>query len=135
MNKTVKYILVSLGIVGLLVAIQVGIILYRVEFEKTELETYLSPDQAHQLVIYQIGEPDWPFGPAHGRFVLREGYKTVSQYNFSVANDGGSAHSGNFSVHWQEDRVCIVVNGEEQRDVTYQLFFDGRTTETFRRLI
>lgn len=43
--------------------------------------------------MYQsVGEPDWPFGYSHARFVLKHDGSTVTKYKFDVANDGGILH-------------------------------------------
>lgn len=129
MKKWVKYTLVFLGALAILLTVQMGTIVYQVNYAKTKLDTYTSSDGAHRLVIYEIGEPDWPFGATHCRFVLSRGDKVVKKYNFSIADDGARAGSGNFSVRWQDDRVTVVVSGTEQRDTAYHLFFDGTVEE------
>lgn len=118
--------LIFIVALGILIADSLGAILYKTEIERNEIEAYMSDDGEHELVIYQIGEPDWSFGSTHCRFVLSSENKIISEYNFLISNDGAPARSSNFAVNWYDDRVVIIVNGEEQRDEAYNLFFDGR---------
>lgn len=74
-----------------------------------------SKDGRHNLVIYEVGKPDWPFGSAH--------YKVYGPATFDVdvADDGGD---GFFSVDWKEHSVVISFDGSEQGPSVYELPFE-----------
>lgn len=83
-------------------------------------------------MIYSVGEPDFPFGAAHGRLVLKGKEKTVAYRSFEVANDGARFYDGDLETTWYIDRVEVVVSGSEQRDELVTLRFNGQTSS--RRL-
>lgn len=76
-------------------------------------------------MLQAVGEPDWPFGSASGRLVLKEGNDKISQTNFELYNDGGSIHSSCWEVTWYEDYVEVILSGDEQFDEQITLYFDG----------
>lgn len=110
---------------ALLVVILFGGIKYRTDYAKTQIKEEYSGDKQYILAIYMIGEPDWPFGATHCRFELRKGGKRITQYPFSIQNDGAMAHEGNFRIIWEKEKVSVVVSGEEQEDQTYVMYFNG----------
>ena len=133
--KTIGEFLVKILCLFLLVVIFVGVFLIVIfiddtTFAEKELATYYSEDGTYQLVIYEIGEPEWPFGPATGRLVLSTENSQISKTDVDVANDGGHTHSEDFDVSWSEDHVTVVVHGQEMYDKTYTLYFDGKTEFT-----
>ena len=79
------------------------------------------------MTLIEIGEPVWPFGPAAGRLVLKEGNTTISQTDFELRNDGCSIGSNDWAVTWNEDHAEVVLSGEEQFDEQILLYFDGTT--------
>jgi len=102
--------------------------LYPMEFKKTEVAQFQSPDGEYVLYVYQIGEPAWPFGPTDGRFVLKKEKRNVVNLNFAVADDGAALHQCNISeTVWEEDCVRVYINGSEQEDRLYMLYYDGKT--------
>ena len=72
-----------------------------------------------------LKEPEWPFGSASGRLVLKEGKDKISQTDFELHNDGASISSSCWKVTWHEDYVEIILSGEEQFDEQVILYFDG----------
>ena len=91
-----------------------------------------SPDGDYELVIYSVGDPDFPFGAAHGRLVLKGKEKTVAYRSFEVANDGARFDESDLKTTWYIDRVEVVVSGSEQRDELVTMRFNGQTSS--RRL-
>ena len=85
----------------------------------------VSPDGKYELTLQAVGEPDWPFGSASGRLVLKEGEDKISQTDFELHNDGGSFTSNCWKVTWYEDHVEVILSGEEQFDEQVILYFDG----------
>ena len=65
MKKKVLTALLIIETVLLTVILIFG--LFRFNTGKTEKEVYrqMSEDGSQNVVIYEVGEPDWPFGKAH----------------------------------------------------------------------
>lgn len=106
-------------------ALLFGGITYRTTYAKTEIMSVSSTDGQYKLFVYMIGEPDWPFGATHCRFDLMNADKRITRYPFDIHDDGATAHENNFDISWEEDYVMIIVSGSEQKDIFYQLSFDG----------
>lgn len=106
-------------------ALLVGGLKYRTTYAKTEILSVSSIDGQYTLFVYMIGEPDWPFGATHCRFDLMNADKRITRYPFDIHDDGATAHENNFDISWEEDYVTIIVSGSEQKDIVYQLSFDG----------
>ena len=77
-----------------------------------------------------MGEPDWPFGATHYRFILRREGRQILGRAFSIQDDGAVARADNFAVRWRADGVQVVVSGSEQGDRVYALGFDGSAEES-----
>ena len=125
MKRIVSSALIALGIFLILLLLLIGGFKYRTEYAKTEVGTYYSDDQDYKLLIYQIGEPQFPFGPGKCRFVLSKDDKRINRTDILLLNDGKWPHPENFNVSWASDHVSIVAKGEEQEEVTYILYYDG----------
>lgn len=93
--------------------------------KKVTVDISNSSDGQHELVLQAIGEPEWPFGSASGRLVLKEGKDKISQTDFELHNDGASISSNCWKVTWHEDYVEIILSGEEQFEEQVILYFDG----------
>lgn len=132
MNKIAKYVVIIAGILVMVVLLPLGYVRYKTRYETEQISTSMSPDGDYELVIYSVGEPDFPFGAAHGRLVLKGKEKTVAYMPFEVANDGARFYDGDLETTWYGDRVEVVVSGSEQRDELMTLRFDGQTSS--RRL-
>ena len=130
-NSTViKIILGGLVIIIALFMILVGGIIYTVKYKIHDIDSKLSPDGTYELILQQVGDPDWPFGSTHARVILKNGNNIITKYKFDVHNDGGNISKGSWSVDWNEDSVECVLYGEEQSDQLYRIFFDGSNTES-----
>lgn len=132
MNKIAKYVVIIAGILVMVVLLPLGYVRYKTRYKAEQISTSMSPDGDYELVIYSVGEPDFPFGAAHGRLVLKGKEKTVAYMPFEVANDGARFYDGDLETTWYGDRVEVVVSGSEQRDELMTLCFDGQTSS--RRL-
>ena len=51
----------------------------------------------------------------------------IAKYSFDVANDGANVRSDSWQVAWKENCIEAVISGEEQSDIRYILYFDGKT--------
>ena len=113
----------------LLIVFLYGGIRYKTCYAKNKVLSEVSHDGQYELLIYMIGEPDWPFGSAHCRFDLIKSGKRVIKYPFDVCSDGAFVHADNFHIVWNTDNVTVTVSGEEQDDKVYILYFDGSVPE------
>lgn len=122
-----RIVLGILGTVSLLIVILVGSLTYITSYKVNNVDSSVSSDGKFELLFQQIGDPDFPFGYTHTRLVLKEGSETIAKYSFDVANDGGNVSSKSWQVTWRENCVEAVISGEEQNDIQYILYFDGKT--------
>lgn len=113
------------GIIPLLLVPFYLCLQYETCFKKTVCDTSVSPEGRYTLTLLEIGEPDWPFGSASGRLVLKAGNARVNQADFELKNDGGRIHSDCWRVTWTEDCAEVILSGEEQFDEQILLYFDG----------
>lgn len=128
MKKSMKRIIISIfatlfGILFLLV----GSITYVTKYKIHEIDTDMSPDGKYELILQQVGDPDWPFGSTHARVILKEGDKIVKKYRFDVHNDGANISDNSWIVTWYNQSVVWITYGEEQPDQSYRICFDGTT--------
>lgn len=124
--KKSKIILIVVLVLAIILSFP-AVFIYKTQYKKTEIITSSNTNDSHKLIVYEIGEPDFPFGSANCRFVLLDGNKKTNTLDFEVRNDGGWALKENFNISWKADSVEISVNGEEQEEVTYYLYFNGKT--------
>lgn len=114
MRKKILTALLIIETVLLMIILTFGFLYFNTR--KAEMEVYRQSqeDGSQNIVIYEVGKPDWPFGNAH--------YKIYGPSNFSVdvSDDGGS---GGFTVEWKEASVIITFRGSEQEDAVYELPF------------
>lgn len=122
---TLKIFAIAAVVILLMMLLLAGSFYYKTELELKPVTTRVSPDEAAELTIYQVGEPAWPFGPTDCRFDLAVEGNRVIQYPFSIHNDGVSASENHFAITWQEDHVQVLVSAEEQPDEVCILYFDG----------
>ena len=86
-----KFMKVMLCIVGGCIALVVVLWLcldYVSNYQKTTCDTSVSPDGQYELLLQAVGEPDWPFGSASGRLLLKKDGKKIGCRNFELKNDG-----------------------------------------------
>lgn len=127
MKKTVKLPLIIIGIVAIIAAGLLGSLVYPMYYKATVVDTAESANGAYEVTLLAVGEPGWPFGPAAGRLVLREGRTVVSKTGIRIANDGGPITAGSWSVAWHEHDVEIRLSGEEQYDQLVTMYYNGQT--------
>ena len=125
MKKYFKVIICFIGLVCAMILILGISFSYITNYKKVTIDTSNSPDGKYELTLQAVGEPEWPFGSASGRLVLKEGEDKISQTDFELHNDGASISSSCWKVTWHEDYVEIILSGEEQFDEQVILYFDG----------
>ena len=129
-STAVKIVLGGLIIIIALLMVLVGGVIYTVKYKIHDIDSKLSPDGTSELILQQVGDPDWPFGSTHARVILKNGNNIITKYKFDVHNDGANISKGSWNVDWNEDSVECVLYGEEQSDQLYRIFFDGSNTES-----
>lgn len=103
---------------GVIILTAVSVTLYR--NRRTEIVTSLRAD--HSVVIYMVGDPDFPFGSTHCLAVLKKGRKIIQKQSIELKNDGKTADASNFAIIWNDDSVIIRANAEEMADEEYVMF-------------
>jgi len=120
-----KLVLASLGLIAGLIIILICSFTYTTRYKLTEVTTSNSPDDKKTLVVYMVGEPDWPFGATHCRFDLYVNNSKIVKKPFTLLDDGSTAGYDNFKISWNEEYVDLWVFGSEQEDEVYRILFDG----------
>lgn len=109
----IKIILGTLCVFGLLLTMLTGSLTYVIRYRTNDVDSSISPDGQYELLLQQIGDPDWPFGYTHARLVLKNDFRTIVKHRFDVANDGGAVQSDSWKVTWKDTCVEAVISGEE----------------------
>lgn len=126
-KPAIRVLLGMLALINIIVIILAGSYTYTTEYKIHEVASYSSSDGTYELFFQQVGDPEWPFGNTHARLVLKADSRTIVKHSFDVANDGKYVHSDFCQVTWKADCVEAVISGEEQKDIRYILYFDGKT--------
>ena len=125
---------ITLTVLTMLALSPIGWFVYKTQFKETTISTYTSPDGVYQLTFLERGEPTFPYGAAHGRFVLQKGRDRVSRYDWNANYDGVTlSNSLEYSppdVQWRSDRVTVCIVDTEKGDWTYDLYYDGKVEAT-----
>lgn len=125
MKTFIKIILCIVGLMITLIIVFWFSFSYVTNYRKTTCDTSISPDGKYKLILQAIGEPDWPFGSASGRLILKEDKNKISQIDFELRNDGASINSNCWKVIWYDDCVEVILSGEEQDNEQIILYFNG----------
>ena len=123
-NPTAKLLLGMNTIILLALLLLIGSYVYVTKYKITDIDASVSPDGKYEVLFQSVGDPDWPFGHSHARITLKQDDKTIEQFKFAVANDGGVLHPENWHVSWDDTCVIITISGEEQDDALYTLYYD-----------
>ena len=108
-------------VVFIIIVVLWGSFVYVSDYKITNVDTSVSSDGTHELVLQAIGEADFPFGSASGRLVLYEGKSRISKADFELFDDGGCIRSGIWEVTWHEDYVEVIISG--MNSSTSRLFY------------
>ncbi len=85
-----------------------------------------SPDGLYTVSLYQIGAPEWPFGPVKAKLVLTDSKgKELDEERFSLLNDGTGVYEGNIvEISWLEGRAEILMDeADTTQTYTYVLYY------------
>lgn len=119
MNKTVKTILIIVAVILSVILLAASYFTYFARYRIETIDTSISPGGEYELLFQSVGEPDFPFGSAHAQLTLKKNDKTISEYEFDIANDGKIPDTENWEVNWKSDSVSIHISGEEQEQEIY----------------
>lgn len=125
MEKTIKIVAITLGVLALIVFIPFVCLRYTTRYKEKLVDKTSSPDKQYILSMYSVGEPYWPFGGAPGRLILEMANSKVARAEFEIANDGARFDEYSWDVTWCSDRVEVVLSGNEQYDELVTMYFDG----------
>lgn len=116
MKKFMKVMLCIVGGSIVLAAVLWLCLDYVSNYQKTTCDTSVSPDGQYELLLQAVGEPDWPFGSASGRLLLKKDGKKIGCRNFELKNDGAPIGKSCWTVTWYDDYVEVVLSAKEQGD-------------------
>lgn len=86
-----------------------------------------SPDGLYTVSLYQIGTPEWSFGPVKAKLVLCDADgKMLDEERFSLLNDGTDVYEGNIEqIHWKKDKAEVLMGeSDTTQTYTYSLEYD-----------
>lgn len=124
-NGKIHRVMVWACLAVVLMVAGIGALLYGKGRRVITVAAEVSPDGGSEVILQQIGDPDFPFGNTHGKLLLKENNRQREQITLSIANDGKTLSEGNWRVTWQIDAVTVIIMGEEQEPVTYHFTLDG----------
>lgn len=127
MKKFLKIMPCFMGSLVALIVVFWFCISYTVNYKKTTCDISVSPDGKYELTLQAVGEPNWPFGSASGRVVLKKDDQEISNVEFELHNDGGSISNRCWTVTWYDEYAEVTLSGEEQSDEHILLYYDGKT--------
>ena len=61
-EQDTKYVVIIACILVMVVLLPLGYVRYKTRYETEQISTSMSPDGDYELVIYSVGEPDFPSG-------------------------------------------------------------------------
>ena len=112
-----KKVIITLIIISIIVILLIiGNFIYTIEFKQTNIETIISEKYNYAVEFKSIGEPAWPFGPQKVKVNVYKNNKKIKTYNRKIFNDGAQCNKENFMVIWLNDRMKIVLSGDEQEE-------------------
>ncbi|MBO7703680.1 MAG: hypothetical protein J6S26_04465 [Solobacterium sp.] len=116
-----KRIITVITAILLILFLCAGWFVYQTEYRKTEV--LRSGQGDHTLIIYMIGEPEFPFGNTKCHAVLNENGIVIRETDIILKNDGVRAEAENFRIEWGEENVTITASASEMDPEDYVLAF------------
>ena len=104
-----------------------SVFIYEIKFKKIEIYREYSPDHAYEFVLYQVGSPEWPFGPCKAEIkVVDPKGKTADRESILIHNDGAQVSEYNIkSVRWYDSKLELECTGTTEHSIaTYILEFE-----------
>ncbi len=87
---------------------------------------FVSDDGSKKITVYQLGDPDFPYGNTLCRLILSVNEQAYGSFDTAVRNDGVSVRADNFHVSWEGSYASVTVSGDEQEDEIIRFGYDGR---------
>ena len=111
--KIFKRILISLVLISIILFVSVFI--YEDQFAKREVYRESSPNGEFVLVLYQVGQPGWPFGPVKAQIkILNSEGKTIDKEAIVIHTDGAQLNEFYIDeVCWSDNTIEVVCSGED----------------------
>ncbi len=129
--KKLKSIFLIVFLILLIVGIAiVATYVYYDQLKKTEVFREYSPNDAFEVVVFQVGSPKWPFGPVKAQIKLynSNGKIVVKTDAFWVDTDGAPLFDSMIEqVSWHDKVVDMTLWGENQPQ-THTLQAGAKTT-------
>lgn len=106
--------------------VSLGGLLYIKCFKSANVDIAQSVNGTYEALLQATSTPAWSFGSQTGKLILKKDETIISKTDFEIANDGKSMSEKNWIVSWYDDRVEIILVGEEQYDELVTLYYDGQ---------
>lgn len=114
--KIYKRILISIVLlVSISIILFVSLFIYEDQFAKSEVYRESSPNGDFIFVLYQVGQPGWPFGPVKAEIrVLNAKGKTIDKESIVIHTDGAQLNEVYIDeICWSENMIEVVCSGED----------------------
>ena len=109
-------------IIGVIAAAGIAALFFWVTRPRV-IDTSVNGEYTAELIA--VSSPDWPFGSQEGRLMLKKGIWAVCAQDFTLHNDGKGMGRSNWSITWDDEKAVVTINGEEQHDEVYHLYYTG----------
>lgn len=111
-----------------------GSLIYSLSFDTRTIETFTNENNNYTIKFQEIGCAAF-FGPTKVKVILYNDKKRkIDQFTTPLFNDGKSPTKDNISVIWLDDRVKIIIDGEEQPEEIHEINYrkwEGRNIPSF----
>lgn len=85
------------------------------QFVKQEVYRQSSPNGEFVFVLFQVGQPRWPFGPVKAQIrVMNSKGKTIDKESIVIHTDGGQLNEFYIDeICWGEEILEVICSGED----------------------
>ena len=105
---------VALLLILLPIIIIFGVLIYDLSFDTRTIETFTNENSNYTIKYQEIGCAAF-FGPTKVKVILyNDKNRKIDQFTTFLYNDGKSPTKDNIEVIWLDNRVKIIIDGEEQ---------------------
>ena len=114
--KIFKRILISFLLLVLIsIILFVSVFIYEDQFAKREVYRESSPNGDFVFVLYQVGQPGWPFGPVKAQIkILNFEGKTINKEAIVIHTDGAQLDELYIDeIRWSENTIEVKCSGED----------------------
>ena len=125
--KIISIIIMALLGIALLITIPIiitiGTVVYYMCFDVNTIGTYTNEQNNYTIKYQEIGCAAF-FGPTKVKVTLyNEKGRPKKWFSTKLFNDGKSPTDDNITIIWLEDRVKIIISGEEQSDYIQEMIY------------